>query len=83
MLCHGVAGECLRLGLADEVRYSILPVLIGEGIAFFGSLGRDAPLHLTEIKAYHKGVVALCYRVRVNVPSVSDSTEIGDPKSAL
>lgn len=78
-----LAGECLRLGLADEVRYSILPVLIGEGIAFFGSLGRDVPLHLTEIKAYHNGMVALCYRVRVNVSSVSDSTEIGGPKSAL
>ena len=26
-----VSGECLRLGLADEVRYSILPILIGEG----------------------------------------------------
>src|SRR4051794_35462670 len=25
-----LAGECLRLGLADEVRYSILPVVIGE-----------------------------------------------------
>src|SRR5262249_43994135 len=29
-----VAGECLRLGLADEVRYSILPILIGDGIRF-------------------------------------------------
>ena len=27
-----VSGECLRLGLADEVRYSILPILIGDGI---------------------------------------------------
>src|SRR5580658_5683638 len=27
-----VSGECLRLGLADELRYSILPVLIGDGI---------------------------------------------------
>src|SRR5882724_613455 len=34
-----VAGECLRRGLADEVRYSILPVLIGEGIPFFEKLG--------------------------------------------
>ena len=29
-----VSGECLRLGLADEVRYSILPILIGDGIPF-------------------------------------------------
>ena len=27
-----VSGECLRLGLADEIRYSILPILIGDGI---------------------------------------------------
>src|SRR5437763_2671170 len=27
-----VSAECLRLELADEVRYSILPVVIGEGI---------------------------------------------------
>ena len=27
-----VSGECLRLWLADEVRYSILPILIGDGI---------------------------------------------------
>jgi hypothetical protein len=26
-----VSAECLRLGLADEVRYSILPVLIARG----------------------------------------------------
>src|SRR5690606_7643004 len=27
-----VCGECLRLGLADEVRYSMMPIVIGEGI---------------------------------------------------
>src|SRR5207253_1425990 len=36
-----VAGECLRRGVADEVRYSILPVLIGDGITFFDQLDRD------------------------------------------
>jgi len=59
-----VAGECLRLGLADEVRYSILPVLIGEGIPFFEKLDRDVALHLTEVKGYKSGMVALCYEVR-------------------
>jgi dihydrofolate reductase len=59
-----VSGECLRLGLADEVRYSILPILIGDGIAFFEKLGRDIPLHLTEVKAYKSGIVGLCYEVR-------------------
>jgi dihydrofolate reductase len=58
-----IAGECLRLGLADEVRYSILPVLIGDGIQFFEKLGKDVPLHLTEVKAYTSGMVGLCYEV--------------------
>jgi dihydrofolate reductase len=59
-----VAGECLRLGLADELRYSILPILIGEGISFFDRLDRDIALHLTEVRAYRNGMVGLAYEVR-------------------
>ena len=59
-----VSGECLRLGLADEVRYSILPMLIGDGIPFFEKLDRDVALHLAEVKAYVSGTVALTYDVR-------------------
>jgi len=59
-----VSGECLRLGLADEVRYSILPILIGDGISFFDKLDRDIALHLAEVKAYKTGMLALCYEVR-------------------
>jgi dihydrofolate reductase len=59
-----VSGECLRLGLADEVRYSILPILIGDGIRFFEKLDRDIALHLTEVKAYKSGTVELCYQVQ-------------------
>lgn len=59
-----VAGECLRLGLADEVRYSIMPILIGDGIAFFQGLDKDVALHLVEVKAYKSGMVALRHEVR-------------------
>lgn len=59
-----VSAECLRLGLADEVRYSILPILIGDGIQFFDGLDKDVALHLTEVKAYKSGIVALCYEVK-------------------
>jgi dihydrofolate reductase len=58
-----VSGECLRLGLADEVRYSILPILIGDGTPFFDKLDRDIALHLAEVKAYKSGMVALRYQV--------------------
>jgi dihydrofolate reductase len=59
-----VSAECLRLGLADEVRYSILPILIGDGIPFFERLDRDIALHLAEVKAYKSGMVELRYEVR-------------------
>jgi len=59
-----VSGECLRLGLADEVRYSILPVLIGDGIPFFEKIDKDVLLHLAEVKAYKSGMVGLRYEVR-------------------
>jgi dihydrofolate reductase len=59
-----VSGECMRRGLADEVRYSILPVLIGDGIAFFEGLDQDVALHLLEAKPYQSGMVALRYEVR-------------------
>jgi dihydrofolate reductase len=58
-----VCGACLRLGLADELRYSILPILIGEGISFFEGLDRDVPLHLLDIKGYKSGMVELHYEV--------------------
>src|SRR5215831_1812817 len=59
-----LSGECLRLGLADEIRYSILPVLIGDGIAFFERLDRDVALHLAEATTYRSGMVELRYVVR-------------------
>jgi len=59
-----LSAECLRLGLADEVRYSILPILIGDGIPFFEKLDRDIALHLAEVKAYQNGMVELRYEVR-------------------
>jgi dihydrofolate reductase len=59
-----VSAECLRRGLADEVRYSILPILIGEGISFFEMLDKDVALHLAEVKAYKSGMVALRYEVK-------------------
>ena len=59
-----VSGECLRRGVANELRYSILPVLIGDGVAFFEQLDRDVALHLLELKAYKSGMVALRYEVK-------------------
>ena len=54
----------INLGLADEIIYSVVPVLIGDGIRFFDTLAKDVPLHLAEVKAYKSGMVELRYEVR-------------------
>ena len=77
-----VSGECLRLGLADEVRYSILPILIGDGISFFERLDRDVALHLTEVKGYKNGMVALCYEVRTATKKPNPPTAANRRQSA-
>ena len=59
-----VSGECLRLGLADEVSLSVLPILVGGGISFFEKLDKDVPLHLAKVKAYKSGMVELRYEVK-------------------
>jgi len=59
-----VSAECLRLGLAHEVRYSIMPIVIGDGISFFRGLDKDVALHLVEVTTYKSGMVALRYNVR-------------------
>lgn len=59
-----LSAECVRLGLADEVRYTIVPVVIGDGIRFFEKLKQDVPLHLMEVKGYKTGMVELRYEVR-------------------
>jgi len=70
-----VSGECLRLGLADEIRYSIVPIVIGDGIPFFAGLGRDVALHLVEVKAYTSGIVALRHAVRRQTVGVETEVE--------
>jgi len=59
-----LCSACLRLGLVDEIRYSILPILIGDGTPFFERLESDIALHLAEVSAYRSGVVELRYDVR-------------------
>lgn len=59
-----LAGELLRLGLADEIAYTIAPTLIGDGIPFFQGIEKDIQLHLLEVKAYKSGMVAMRHEVR-------------------
>jgi hypothetical protein len=46
------------------VRYSIVPMVIGDGISFFQGLSQDVALHLVETTAYTSRIAALRYDVR-------------------
>jgi dihydrofolate reductase len=56
--------DFIQLGLADEIRLTVLPVLLGEGLRFCNHLAGDRPLHLAEVKAYKSGAVELRYEIK-------------------
>src|SRR5687768_8484601 len=62
--CYVMGSRTYETALAFEVRYSIMPVLIGDGISLFEGLDQDIALHLMDVKAYDSGMVALRHEVR-------------------
>lgn len=54
----------LQAKLVDELRLSILPVILGGGLPFFDRLGALVPLHLKKVTGYKTGIVELWYEVR-------------------
>ena len=56
--------DFIRLNLADEIRQSILPVILGDGISFYDQIGQEQTLHLKNVTAYKSGMVELCYEIR-------------------
>ncbi|MBO9566946.1 MAG: dihydrofolate reductase, partial [Niastella sp.] len=54
-----LAKEFIRLKWADEIRMSVLPVILGEGILFFDHAGQEQALHLKDVTAYKNGMVEL------------------------
>ncbi len=56
MLCQ----RFLELGLVDEIRLTIAPVLLGEGLRLFGSLP-EKKWNLKNVVAYKNGFVELTY----------------------
>jgi len=59
-----LAKDFIRLNLADEIRQSIIPIILGDGVPFFDEIGREQPLHLKDVTAYKNGMVELCYEIR-------------------
>lgn len=59
-----LAKAFLRLQLANEIRLSVLPVLLGEGTRFFDESVQEQALHLKSQTAYKSGMVELCYEIK-------------------
>lgn len=49
-------------GLVDEIRLSIIPILLGDGLRLFDNSGIERRWHLKNEVAYKTGVVELLYR---------------------
>jgi dihydrofolate reductase len=58
-----LAAEAASLGLIDEYRAMVYPVLVGGGIPFFPQRERRVDLELVETRTFSSRVVYLHYRV--------------------
>ena len=58
--------EFIRLQLADEIRMSVLPIILGDGLLFFDHVEREMALHLNDVTTYKNGMVDLWYRFKKN-----------------
>ncbi|AEM85149.1 dihydrofolate reductase family protein [Streptomyces violaceusniger] len=58
-----LAAEAAALGLIDEYRARVCPVLVGGGIPFFPQRERRVDLELVETRTFSSRVVYLRYRV--------------------
>ncbi|MGH7204472.1 MAG: dihydrofolate reductase family protein [Candidatus Levyibacteriota bacterium] len=56
-----LAQTLVRLGLVDEYRFKVQPIVLGNGRALFKDLPEQRKLKLTYSKAFEAGVVALSY----------------------
>lgn len=58
--------DFIRLKLVDEIRLSIIPIILGDGVRFLEGLEQEYPLHLKDVTAYKNGIVELCYEIMKN-----------------
>src|SRR5450432_578598 len=59
-----LAKDFIRLKLADEIRLSVIPIILGDGTLFFNDIGQEQALRLKDVTAYKNGMVELWYEIR-------------------
>jgi len=58
-----VTKDFIQLKLADDIRLSLMPVILGDGLLFFDYIGKEERLHLKNVTAYKDGMVELHYEL--------------------
>jgi hypothetical protein len=58
----GTVRQCLEAGILDELQANVVPVVLGEGVAFFNGIARPVDLEGPEV-VEGSGVTHLRYRV--------------------
>lgn len=56
--------DFIRSKLADELRITILPIILGDGTPFFNQIQQEHALHLKDVTAYKNGMVELHYEIK-------------------
>ena len=59
-----LAKDFIHSKLADEIRLSVLPIILGDGTLLFDQIGQEQALHLKNVTAYKSGMVELWYEIR-------------------
>lgn len=54
----------IRQKLADEIVFTMIPILLGKGLLFFDEIGIEQALHLKDVQAYKDGMVELTYSIK-------------------
>ncbi|HEX5150086.1 MAG TPA: dihydrofolate reductase family protein [Parafilimonas sp.] len=61
-----IVKDFIRLNLADEIRLSVIPIILGDGLLFFDHIGQEQLLSLKDVTAYKTGMVELWYEIKKN-----------------
>lgn len=59
-----LAKKFIRVNLADDIRITIVPIMLGDGTPFVDHVGIEQPLHLKDVTAYQNGLVELWYEIK-------------------
>ena len=59
-----LAQQFICLGIADEIRLSVLPIILSGGTRLFDHLENEQFLHLKQVTAYKSGLVEFIYEIK-------------------